>query len=474
MTITKRFFTAALALAFVLTLIALPAPAHAADPTGLSLDASGDVTVENGDTHTFNATLTVADAEEHTVEWTIGGEKASAIASLDKSTTTASGTDKHTVILTAEFPGTVTVTAQALDGNGNAISGAKKTCKVIVRQELTLDSANGDSATLEIGSGAKGTATADVSPSGFDSSDYYRIDWSSSNEKAVKISGTSKTAPYVPISEPDPAVTIGAKLVPNGPHFYTKHGSDAFTVEITSSDPYLTIDKDPSSTITSHGYPGTVTVTLVNAPAGEDAAVSWKNSASSVIKETSKDTEILTGSTDASYYFNTVKNGSATITATVTVGGKKLTKSVTVKVNKPMPFLTLDGDNHMTASNRNITLTAKLDDNGTNTYDGDERIHWSSSNDKLVSIISHDQYLRRYEAEAVIRSHYNGTGIKINVWMGNNDDISAYHTVYVTGLTYLPQTGQDTTLLYVIGGLCVLMFASAGVLYARRKKHENA
>jgi len=49
-----------------------------------------------------------------------------------------------------------------------------------------------------------------------------------------------------------------------------------------------------------------------------------------------------------------------------------------------------------------------------------------------------------------------------------------YHTINITGLSSLPQTGQDMTLVYVFGGLSAALLAAAGVWYGIRKKKTVA
>ncbi|MBQ2769892.1 MAG: LPXTG cell wall anchor domain-containing protein, partial [Clostridia bacterium] len=172
--------------------------------------------------------------------------------------------------------------------------------------------------------------------------------------------------------------------------------------------------------------------------------------------------------------FKTKRNGTATITATMKGSdGSTISESIKITVDKKLPVLDLDGASNMNASQRSLTLTATLDDNDTGTYVGNERIRWEVSHPDHISITSYDSRLSNYKAQVTIRSRYNIEKARVYVYMADNADINHYHTVYVTGLSYLPQTGQDTTILYVVGTLCAAMFLTAGVLYARRKSSQN-
>ena len=141
------------------------------------------------------------------------------------------------------------------------------------------------------------------------------------------------------------------------------------------------------------------------------------------------------------------------------------------------PTLTLTGRQHMTSDIRITTITATLSDESDG-YKKDGAIWWESGNSKLVTLIEYQSHLNGGTAQATFRGRYNTpeNGVQIKAIVKNTDGkpLSATRTVYVSGLTYLPQTGQDTRTLTIVGVLCAAMFAMAGVFYARRGKSGNA
>ena len=140
--------------------------------------------------------------------------------------------------------------------------------------------------------------------------------------------------------------------------------------------------------------------------------------------------------------------------------------------------LTLTGRQHMTSDIRITTITAELSGD-TSDYNPNCAIWWESGNSRLVTLIEYQSHLDgSTKAQATFRGRYktpeNGVQVKAIVKDKSGQPISATRTVYVSGLTYLPQTGQDTRTLTIVGVLCAAMFAMAGVFYARRRKSGNA
>lgn len=139
--------------------------------------------------------------------------------------------------------------------------------------------------------------------------------------------------------------------------------------------------------------------------------------------------------------------------------------------------LKLEGRQHLNSDIRITTIKATLDDDSGD-YNKDGAIWWESGNSKLVTLIEYQSHMSGGVAQATFRGRYNtpesGVQVKAIVKDKSGNPLSATRTVYVSGLTYLPQTGQDTRTLTFVGVLCAAMFAMAGVFYARRGKRENA
>ena len=65
-------------------------------------------------------------------------------------------------------------------------------------------------------------------------------------------------------------------------------------------------------------------------------------------------------------------------------------------------------------------------------------------------------------------------GTRVYAWINSDSGNKVYSTVVITGLSSLPQTGQDMTLIYVLGGTAAALIAVAGVWYGIRKKRTVA
>ena len=65
-------------------------------------------------------------------------------------------------------------------------------------------------------------------------------------------------------------------------------------------------------------------------------------------------------------------------------------------------------------------------------------------------------------------------GTLLYAWLNNDTGGKVYHTITISGLSSLPQTGQDMTLVYIFGALSAALLAAAGVWYGIRKKNSAA
>ena len=134
--------------------------------------------------------------------------------------------------------------------------------------------------------------------------------------------------------------------------------------------------------------------------------------------------------------------------------------------------LTLSGRQHLTSDIRITTITATLSNAGDDGYSDTGAIWWESGNSRLVTLIEYQSHMSGGQAQATFRGRYNtpenGVQVKAIVKNSEGKPLSSTRTVYVSGLTYLPQTGQDTRTLTIVGVLCAAMFGMAGVFYARK------
>ena len=80
------------------------------------------------------------------------------------------------------------------------------------------------------------------------------------------------------------------------------------------------------------------------------------------------------------------------------------------------------------------------------------------------------------EAHIQLYAKYNtpSGGTRLYAWINSDTGGTVYHTIYITGLSSLPQTGQDMTLVYLFGGTAGALLIAAGVWYGIRKKRIAA
>ena len=79
-------------------------------------------------------------------------------------------------------------------------------------------------------------------------------------------------------------------------------------------------------------------------------------------------------------------------------------------------------------------------------------------------------------ARIQLYARYNTTssGTRLYAWINDDSSNRLYTTIVISGLSSLPQTGQDMTLVYIMGGAALALLAAAGVWYGIRKKRTVA
>lgn len=212
------------------------------------------------------------------------------------------------------------------------------------------------------------------------------------------------------------------------------------------------------------------------------STISWGNSSSTVGTLTSAPTSFtVSGSSlicNATYLSNsTGVNGTSTITATIN-GAATYTTSKTASIDvRTARYLTLTGDSTLNKTDRygNYIVTLHEAD-GSVVNDDTSTVHWSwtSSYLKISSAALNDSRADMEDGTAEIQlyARYNTptAGTKLYAWINDDSAHKVSYTIYISGLSSLPQTGQDFTLVYVFGGLCAALLVAAGVWYGIRKK----
>jgi GH35 family endo-1,4-beta-xylanase len=262
-------------------IVGTPVPA-----TGISLNKT-TASIVVGNPETLIATFTPADATNKAVTWS--------------SSNTAVATVSNTGVVTGLTAGKTTITATAADG------GFKATCEVTVTvvpvTGLTLPP------TLAVDLGSTGTLTAVVAPENASDKSYT---WTSSDTDVASISGTGATVTITPVRGGTATITV-------------KLGTFTRTCTVTVAAPPLTdFSLGTISTLTV-GANARIALTTVPATAALPSDFSWSSSNDNIARVSQKGNVIATG-----YSSEETGLGTATITASGTINGEKVTKTVAV------------------------------------------------------------------------------------------------------------------------------------------------
>lgn len=453
----KTFFVKATA---VLTMLALALVITGIPGTALATVSSVAITAADGESYTMPVGGTV----HLTGSMTQTGTYTTQIYSWGKSNAYVSLSDVEgdTTTVTALTPGTTKIT---LTGTDDGDSTGKSTSITITVTAMTISKT-----ALSLVGGATSTLTVGNTLSG-------SVTWASDNEDVATVSAAGLVT----------AVGAGTANITAT----SSPGGDADdqtkTCKVTVT-PVITLTP-ATQTITAASTTGTGLVLTVKY--GGDlisgaSGVTWSTSSSSIgaiVGDTTfADDGAGTLTANADFTSSaTAVNGTTTITAKIAGTGSYST-SATAKVTvRTAQYLDIVGDTDLTKSDRTETYTVYLKNADGSVVDNDSAtVHWSWSSSylSLTSDDINDNRADMHDGEAHIQlyARYNtpSDGTRLYVWLGSNDDDKVYHTIYITGLSSLPQTGQDMTLVYVFGGLGVALLAATGVWYGIRKKRTIA
>ena len=368
-----------------------------------------------------------------------------------------SATDAATTTVTGVTPGTtatVQVTANET-GVGSFTSTAitiTVTAMTISDTAITLD--GGSSKTLTVGNVASGSTTT----------------WTSSRDAVATVNSSGLVQ----------AVGAGTATIT------ATNGTQSKTCTVTVN-PIITINPT-SQNITAANTPGSIQLTVQYGGdlIGTASTISWGNSNSTAGSLTVAPTSFTTSGTSlvatATFLSNsTGVNASTTITATI-AGSGTYTASKTSTVNvRTARYLTIEGDTALNKSDRYGDYTVTLHEaNGDVVNDDTSTVHWSWSSSYLSLSSASLNDSRAVMTDGVgkiqLYARYNtsSSGTRVYAWINSDSGNKVYSTVVITGLSSLPQTGQDMTLVYVLGGTAAALLAAAGVWYGIRKKRTVA
>lgn len=452
---TRFIRAAAVVMTLALALVVAGIPNTAlADVSGVTITpgAGESYTLPVGGTVTLTANTSGTPTGTVTYSW-----NQSSLTNVYLDSTTA-----QVVTVTGMIPGTSTTISVTVDDEGasDPVTSAAVTITVtpmtISNTTLTMD--GGSTQTLTVGNVSAGSTTV----------------WSSSRDVVASVDPNTG---YVTAVAAGQAV-ITATNTPTAGAVQTK------TCTVTVN-PIITISP-ATQNITSASTSATIQLKV---DYGGDlistsSTVAWSNSnttagsLSAPTAFTPSGTSLVCTATYTSNASGT--NGSSTITATIN-GAGTYTASKTATVNVyTARYLTLEGPTALNSTSRYGTYTLTLHEaNGTIVDDDTSTAHWSWSSSylKISSAALNESRadMENGQAQIQLYARYNTptSGTKLYAWINDDSANRVPITIYITGLSSLPQTGQDFTLVYVFGGLCGALLIAAGVWYAIRKKRVN-
>lgn len=178
---------------------------------------------------------------------------------------------------------------------------------------------------------------------------------------------------------------------------------------------------------------------------------------------------------------STGMNASTNVTATLFGAGSYSTSKVSAVNVRTARYLTIEGNATLNKDNRygDYTLTFH-EANGSVVNDSSSTVHWSWSSSYLsvsnAALNADRARMINGVAKIQLYARYNtpASGTRVYAWLNDDSGNKVYSTVVISGLSSLPQTGQDMTMVYVMGGAAVALLAAAGVMYGIRKKRTVA
>ena len=178
---------------------------------------------------------------------------------------------------------------------------------------------------------------------------------------------------------------------------------------------------------------------------------------------------------------STGTNASTNITATLFGAGSYSTSKVSAVNVRTARYLTIEGDATLNKDDRYGDYTLTLHEaNGSVVNDSSSTAHWSWSSSYLsvsnAALNADRAKMINGVAKIQLYARYNTptSGTRVYAWLNDDSGNKVYSTVVISGLSSLPQTGQDMTMVYVMGGAAVALLAAAGVMYGIRKKRTVA
>ena len=392
------------------------------------------------------------------------------------------------------------IPAGTVDGTRNNVWSVEAGGANVILSSTSADSTTvtgvnpGTTATVKItltdSTGTPYTATADITISTMNISEN-AITLDGGSSKALTVGNVANVSATTWASSRDAVASVNSSglVVANGAGTATitaTNGTQSKTCTVTVN-PIITITPT-SQNITAANTPGSIQLTVQYGGdlIGPASTVSWGNSNPTAGSLTVAPTTFTPSGSSlvatATFLSNsTGVNASSTVTATIAGAGNYTTsKTSTVNV-RTARYLTIEGDTTLNKSDRYGDYTVTLHEaNGTVVNDDTSTVHWSWSSSYLSVSSAALNDSRAVMTDGVgkiqLYARYNtsSSGTRVYAWINSDSGNKVYSTVVISGLSSLPQTGQDMTMIYVLGGTAAALIAVAGVWYGIRKKRTVA
>ena len=430
---------------------------------GLELDKSSWSTDKKGDTTTLTATVNVTpdDAEAPEITW----------STTDPKVVSLSGTSGKTVTITAEGFGSANVVVMS--------AGQSATC--VVKFEFptpavsmtgtvsgTVNTPLTGSFTLTLTDAtfnavSKGDVTGWFTniPSGLSAAAEATAEGSTTLK--VTISGT----PTVAGTNIQAACTVPASANSSGEAVtLTPSSSAIYNIESAPSSPDLVSFKlDPAKKTLYDSQTVQLKTTDIKPKDATIASITFASSNTSVATVDSN------GLVTAKGY------GTATITAIATdANGNNVSATSKITV-LPKIYLSFKPNNSKLGKDDSVEMTIEIT-NPSEEYAwvkrSNKRIYYSGYTKKVTASNGTVWYkckLKDGKATLTIKPQYNG---KATVTVAHEDAASVSADFTVSGYHNLPATGQNSTLIYILSGVGVLVAAGLVAAYVVKRKKENA
>ena len=453
-----------LKMAAVLTMIALALVITVTPGTALAAITGVSIQPDPGESYALavggevhlNAVIT-SGSEEGTMQYTWnlpGGGANVSLSDLTGATTTVTGL----------IPGTSSVVRLT------AIDDAFPSVSYTANVTITVSSMSISNTTLALNGGATQTLTVSNVSTGSSTA------WTSSDSAVATVDPTTGQV----YAAGGGTAVITATNTPGSGQVQTR------TCTVTVS-PIITL-LPSTQNITAASTSGTVQLRVEYGGnlISSSSTVTWSNSNATAGSLTSAPSALtVDGSAlvcTATFLSNsTGVNASSTITARVN-GAGTYTATRTAVINvRTARYLTVEGDATLNSSDRygDYVLTLR-EPNGDVVDDDTSTAHWSWSSSYLslssAALNANRAVMTDGTARIQLYARYNTTssGTRLYAWINDASSNRVYTTINISGLSSLPQTGQDMTLIYILGGAAIALLTAAGVWYGIRKKQTAA